>query len=702
MRPATDMKFGEVLRAVFPFRIDFEAAAAWDPYARAWCRHETLACDESGAGRTLDVTLPLVRFDLQPLGGIMFPPLITVGECLSHLNNAYYGGLASLLMTANGATVGGDETLALADKCGQLRIKVFGLRGGARGKAGEHDNLTPMQLSARLEGILVEKGVPATKVGDRAHEVYTALGTKTLRAVFTHRDPWAALKQEATRASIALVGILERPAKDVAHASVVQAEAPHDAWQEFLDKRDKTKAQEVLPSSFRLDIGFFRAKGGATVAVTPEELLQGTPGVAVVHEGDAEAWLPSFLHKKLTVEPSALLVMGGNTQVLGHDFVSLVVPGWVDGKAVAIQVAVLQTGDLTQSTTVCLVYVYPEEAGDKWKALDGGFDRFFRLLYPKAGEALVDVWGAGFFDRRKKVDASKAQHFHAVARFAEKHLEASLRVCGLHGLYLQPRNAAKGFDPRFAVVRLHGFSREEAVKAQRKLSFQLGLVRTSRGFGLRVKVDRQKEARKELFPEIEVSSDSGTEGDQVFRLLGIPESYDRRAVKTLLSKVGWSAKVGRAVGWKTWKISTNVDPPSRAFTVDGSPVVVLQDGQQPQAPLVVASTSSNLKAHGVKKTTVDIGQRSSSAPVGGPAPEKLEQIREELVADCDMRLSALEASVAELQDKSTDLKDGLKVVQEDVGKLQSQVVNLPDQVTNQLSSQLTVLCKQLQQDSDWQ
>ena len=111
----------------------------------------------------------------------------------------------------------------------------------------------------------------------------------------------------------------------------------------------------------------------------------------------------------------------------------------------------------------------------------------------------------------------------------------------------------------------------------------------------------------------------------MFRLLGIPESYDRRAVKSLLSKVGWSAKVGRAVGWKTWKVSTSVEPPSRAFTVDGSPVVVLQDGQQSQTPLVVASTASNLKTQGVKKTTVDIGQRNSSAPVGGPAPEKLEQ-----------------------------------------------------------------------------
>ena len=68
---------------------------------------------ESGRGRTLDVTLPLVRFDLQPLGNLMFPPLMTVGECLSHLNNAYYGGLASLLMTANAATVGGDENSGL-------------------------------------------------------------------------------------------------------------------------------------------------------------------------------------------------------------------------------------------------------------------------------------------------------------------------------------------------------------------------------------------------------------------------------------------------------------------------------------------------------------------------------------------------------------------------------------------------------------
>lgn len=127
MRPSLSLTLADVVRAVFPFRVEVEATVAWDPFNRVWCRHDTRICDKGEDGRTLAVTLPLVRFDIRPLGFFLFPPLLSVGECLTHVNNAFYGGLASLLMTANGVTVGGDETIALADKCGQLRIKVFGL-----------------------------------------------------------------------------------------------------------------------------------------------------------------------------------------------------------------------------------------------------------------------------------------------------------------------------------------------------------------------------------------------------------------------------------------------------------------------------------------------------------------------------------------------------------------------------------------------
>ena len=67
MRPSLSLTLADVVRAVFPFRIEVEAVA-WDPFNRVWCRHDTRLCAQGDEGRTLAVTLPLVRFDIQPLG----------------------------------------------------------------------------------------------------------------------------------------------------------------------------------------------------------------------------------------------------------------------------------------------------------------------------------------------------------------------------------------------------------------------------------------------------------------------------------------------------------------------------------------------------------------------------------------------------------------------------------------------------------
>ena len=105
-----------------------------------------------------------------------------------------------------------------------------------------------------------------------------------------------------------------------------------------------------------------------------------------------------------------------------------------------------------------------------------GVDRFFRKIFPASTDALVDYWASGFHDRKKKVDPAKAEYFHAVVvRIADKHLEAVLKVCGLSGLYLQPRSASRGVDSRFAVIRLNGYTREEALAAQQQVVTQLGL-----------------------------------------------------------------------------------------------------------------------------------------------------------------------------------------------------------------------------------
>ena len=74
----------------------------------------------------------------------------------------------------------------------------------------------------------------------------------------------------------------------------------------------------------------------------------------------------------------------------------MIVPGWMNGKTVALKVAVLSTGDeplkwdeaqkvsvdVASGNTVCLCFVYPLEAGDKWPVLQQGFDRFFKKGVP--------------------------------------------------------------------------------------------------------------------------------------------------------------------------------------------------------------------------------------------------------------------------------------------------------------------------------
>jgi len=89
-----------------------------------------------------------------------------------------------------------------------------------------------------------------------------------------------------------------------------------------------------------------------------------------------------------------------------------------------------------------------------------------------------------------------AEYFHVIVRINDNYLDS--KVCG-RGLYIQPRSPTRGLDVRFGVVRLTGLSREEALAMQQQVPFQLGLVRTTKGFGLRVRSEKVRGARKVEF-----------------------------------------------------------------------------------------------------------------------------------------------------------------------------------------------------------
>jgi len=487
------MSFATAIRVALPFPCHSEGAEIWDVVNEK----EVLAQEVLPVqGGIFQVSLAPELFQIEPVGLIRLPPMSTVGECLILLNDALYGSKATMLMTGNGCTIAQEIAIGAAATRGVLRLKVYGLRGGGK------PTVSPLDLSNKLQDLLIEKGVPKSAAEERTHEVYKGLGTKTLKQVFANRDPWQALKQEATKEKIVLIGAIERQQKENAAASSVkQVEEPFDAWQAWLDNRNQLKQAKarrrdaVEEASFQLDSSFFRdSHGGKLPIATPEELLGGAAGIAVCQESEVASLLPSFCSKNVTVDASAVVIIGGEASALGPRFRDLIVPGWMNGKTVALKVAVLSTGDeplqwdeaqkvtvdVVNGNTVCLCFVYPAEAGDKWVMLEQGFDRYFKKIYPTAPEALVDHWAQAYYCKKRKVEPDHAEYYHVIVRINDKFLESVLKGCGRNGLYLQPRSPTRGLDTRFGVVRLTGLTREESLAMQQQVPFQLGLVRTTK------------------------------------------------------------------------------------------------------------------------------------------------------------------------------------------------------------------------------
>lgn len=83
-------------------------------------------------------------------------------------------------------------------------------------------------------------------------------------------------------------------------------------------------------ASFQLDSSFFRdSHGGKLPIATPEELLGGAAGIAVCQESEVASLLPSFCSKNVTVDASAVVIIGGEASALGPRFRDLIVPGWI-------------------------------------------------------------------------------------------------------------------------------------------------------------------------------------------------------------------------------------------------------------------------------------------------------------------------------------------------------------------------------------
>eukprot|EP00438_Fugacium_kawagutii_P016428 Skav216606 [mRNA] locus=scaffold4297:8074:21883:+ [translate_table: standard] len=504
-----------------------------------------------------------VRFWIEPHGPHLLDPLMTIAEVEKLLLFKWQHGRGSVHILANGATLVADTSLVEANHLGPLRARYFGLIGGAWTLSG---------ISEAIQNILVQHGCPATSAKARSDLLYEKLGHVPMKKILDDKNPWQALKQQATAKGIEII-----PHSGGAQSSSSDPFQDNDPWKTFQptgtkvpvrnprqrERRKKSTAQVDT----RLDLSFFHGKGQPLSAVDIRDLFQGIQGICVTKLADIQDHIAAVCATQHTLEPSAVVLLGDETAALPksiEDRISVVTaPGWLGTHPTAFRVTLIQTGDdpvelhatgqlevveSLQTHKVFSFHVYRAEC-ERWETLVAqGIIGFLRDLGYKAISAISQTWSIAWYNRGKKAEPQTAEYHFGYLKVELAHIDALMRLGGVSGFYPSPRASTKGPDETYRSLLLRGYSLAEARTVQVQHAVSLGLTKTRQGYGVRVLADHYDRIKNQVFPNAIASSDSEQGGPRKFQLVGTPPEANRSLVKQALKALDWPAKVLRSSG----------------------------------------------------------------------------------------------------------------------------------------------------------
>ena len=289
----------------------------------------------------------------------------------------------------------------------------------------------------------------------------------------------------------------------------------------------------------------------------------------------------------------------------------MTIPGWLAEKPVALNCTLIQVGDqpfpileckeITTSIpvhTICMIQVHKDEADSQhFNALQDGFAAYLRRLGLDSWRFIDSEWSESFFSGKRKTNIDSCQYFHNVIRIPDKHIKVLLRLGGNAGILVVPKNSSRGIDDRFRVCLLKGLSLEEAKQKLQDVPNHLGIAKLKAGYGIRFERSSYQKARKTLLPDAPSSGDElQQDSDKKFFLLGLPDSFDRCAVRKILREIGWGVGNIQSSGWKTWAVYADSDPPVKDFLLAGTHVVIADGGSSTRRGVFAAGAVRGWKS----------------------------------------------------------------------------------------------------------
>ena len=640
-------------------------------------------------------------FDLpirvEPHGIFFLPPFATLHDLLQKVSVERFGGIANLAVRVNNAAIDLNTVVVKADQLGVIRTQLFQGFGGS-------------PVRSKLQTLLVQHGVPQESSSERATNLIEVCGVKLIEQALAMSNPWTAIKQQATAKKFQLITSAERylsNQKDSIFESDPWAPKPssessgkgkgHGKGPKKQPRKKFEWGSNVIEET-TLDLTFLDTGKNPVHKISWDALEQGTPGVCVLPFNTVAERRELIFSRNFSASPSIILTIGQIDPPPGKSsrcsFITI--PGWLADKPVALNCTLIQVGDqtfpipeckeITTSIpvhTICMIQVHRDEADSQYfSALQDGFAAYLRRLGLESWRYIESEWSQSFFIGRKKTDIESCQYFHNVVRIPDKHIKPILRLGGNAGIFVVPKNASRGIDDRFRVCLLKGLSLEETKQRLQDVPNHLGIARLKAGFGIRFEKGSYHKAKKLLLPDAPSSEDEAQqEGSKKFFLLGLPDSFDRGAVRKILRELDWSVGNIQSSGWKTWVVFSDNDPPVKDFLMAGSHVVITQGGSSTRHGVFAAGavrgwkTLASLSNDQVKNAPTNFVTPASCPSVASDTPGVFESYKSEN----DGKIQALEAKVESI---AQDIRKRDAIQNKEIGDIRAHVSTVEQKLSD--------------------
>lgn len=415
-------------------------------------------------------------------------------------------------------------------------------------------------------------------------------------------------------------------------------------------------------------------------------LIPKSTGVFLTKEAQVSTWLEDGKH--ISPDPLALFLVGcvEPKTTLQHETVCLPARD-ASSRPILLSGVIVQLGqvpvefapkkeatDTKEETSIVSITTWKEETEEEhWQeVLKQPSKTFMKLLDQHCeGVKVLANWGTSYHHQSKTSSKQQAESVQFHATVLTTQLAKLLRLSGIAGTYIVPKDYRGGTNDDWRVIWLNfpvknQQAHNEAMRSLSKLDDPAGLVRSKSNYGIRVRSGDYAKAFAVIRPNDPIPED--IHGKQLYKITPFPFGTSPEAIKRWITEMKWEGFPVKPLEPQTWMIASANPLPGSFLTYNGHPMLARELPKKTKNPPPViagarlpqiadSKSAPSQDPWGLKndpwsqyKPTTGSGGVNTSAvapPTTGYVQQKLQQ-QDDKIATLTEDLQKLRASQSDL------------------------------------------------------